>query len=257
MDLEVRVVQPTTLEENMVRSVEEPRRSFTALSDTSTLQETSPPRPALPRLDVASARGQCLTDSCPSSPDEIPGIIAAPEQLNETAVRRMTWILQTSMESVLPTLRPEQRKVIEGTTDLTQLIAPLLQSWEQFRSVDAKAGKSRKLAKSMSEKMKSTFSTNELSERFWSRKLSAESEDASWGGFKNLVSGLLEQVIMVDKILNSLNNCLVHFLMNLLRIVYSACSGIIWGDLPLFKGTLAGCATSKSRLRKGLSMLMR
>src|SRR5271170_2111532 len=255
MDLEVRVIQPTTtLDEKMV---EKPRRSFTALSNTSTLQEPSPSRLALPRLDVASARGQCLTDSCPSSPDDIPGIIAPPDQLNETAVRRMTWILQTSMESVLPTLRPEQRKVIEGTTDLTQLIGPLFQSWEQFRSVDAKAGKTRKLAKSMSEKMKSSFSINKLSERFWSRKLSAESEDASWGGFKNVVSGLLEQVIMVDKILNSLNNCLVHILMTLLRIVYCAHPGIIRSDFSLFKGTPDGSDNSNCRLRKGRLMLMR
>ena len=214
MDIQVRVVPPTPLEgdETTPATMNEsaPQRSFTSLSDTSTLQETTPQRPVLPRLIVSSATSACLTDSCPSSPgDEVPGIIARPEQMNEAAVRRMSWILQTSMQSLLPTLRPEQRKVIEGTADLTQLIVPLFQSWEQFRSTDARAGKTRKLAKSMSEKMKGSFSTSEFSEKFWSRKLSAEKEDASWRGFKDVVLGLLEQVILIDKVLNSLNNCYV------------------------------------------------
>ena len=213
MDIQVRIVPPTPLEgdETTPATMDKspPQRSFTSLSNTSTLQEMTPQRPVLPRLVVSSATSACLlTDSCPSSPgDEVPGIIARPEQMNEAAVRRMSWILQTSMESLLPTLRPEQRKVIEGTTDLTQLIVPLFQSWEQFRSTDARAGKTRKLAKSMSEKVKGSFSTSEFSEKFWSRKLSAEKEDASWRGFKDLVLGLLEQVILIDKVLNSLNNC--------------------------------------------------
>ena len=48
----------------------------------------------------------------------------------------MQWIMQMSMDALLPSLRPEQRKLIEGTTDLDQLIIPLFESWEVFRSQD-------------------------------------------------------------------------------------------------------------------------
>ena len=240
MDLDERAVELTTLEKEQHRPVEEPRRTFTALSDTSTVREVFLPSPILPRLEVNSASGLCRTNSCASSSDDIPGIVAIPEP-NEASVRRMRWILQTSMESVLATVSPEQRKVLEGTTDLTQLIVVLFQSWDQFRSIDVRAGKSRKFAKSMCEKMKSTLTMNELSESFWSRKQSIEREDASWRGFKKFVLGLLDQMVLIDKVLNSLNQCHVSVLMTLLRTVPSSRAGDIRGRLSFPKGTSNGC----------------
>lgn len=214
MDIQVRIVPPTPGEgdEKTPAMMATLPRSLTSLSDTPTLLEITSQRPVLPRLNVASATSACLTDSCPSSPDDVPAVIARPEQMNEAAVRRMSWILQTAMEAILPSLPAEQRRVIQGTTDLKQLIVPMFQSWEQFRSTEGRAGKTKKLAKSMSEKMRASFSMSEVSEKFWSRKLSAEKEDVSWRGFKDLVMGLLEHVMLVDKVLNSLNNCMVHVL---------------------------------------------
>jgi hypothetical protein len=115
--------------------------------------------------------------------------------------------MQMSMDAILPSLRPEQRKLIEGRTDLNQLIIPLFESWEVFRSQDRGGNKSRKIAKSVYEKLQKSFTNNELFERFWARKLVAETDEAAWGKFKSTVSTLLSQVSSIDRILNGSNSC--------------------------------------------------
>ena len=184
------------------------QRTTTVMSDTSTHRGdvTTPLLRPTPRIVIEQTPDVIRTHSCPpSSPDD--GVIPVPDQFNEQATRRMEWIMQTSMDALLPTLRPEQRKLIEGTTDLRQLIVPLFQTWENFRSLDGQGNKTRKIARSVYEKMKSNFTNNELFERFWARKLVAEKDDAAWGRFKSVVTIILDQASAINKILNSMNMC--------------------------------------------------
>ena len=163
----------------------------------------------------------------PLSPDG--GVLPAPDQFNEETTRRMEWIMRLSMESLLPTLPPEQRKLIEGTKDLRQLIASLFETWQIFRSTDGRENKTRKIAKSMYDKLKSNFTNNELFERFWARKLVAQKDEAAWGRFKSTVTTILDQVSAVDKILNSMNMCNVY-------IPCSVADGRLWLLRKLFLG---------------------
>jgi hypothetical protein len=180
----------------------------TVMSDSSTLRDTASPRllPPTPRIVIEKIPDLERTSSCsPISPDD--GIVPVPGQFNEQTTRRMEWIMQMSMDSLLPTLRPEQRKLIEGTTDLRQLIVPLFEMWETFRSTDERGNKTRKIAKSVYEKLKNNFTNNELFERFWARKLVAEKDNVAWGRFKSTVTTILNQASAIDNILNSMNMC--------------------------------------------------
>ena len=184
------------------------QRTTTVMSDTSTLRgDTSPSllRPT-PRIVIENTSDLVRSNSCPPlSPDD--GVIPVPGPFNEQTTRRMEWIMQTSMDALLPTLRPEQRKLIEGTTDLRQLIASLFESWEAFRSSDDQGNKNRKIARSVYEKMKSSFTNNELFERFWANKSVAEKDGVAWGRFKSVVSIVLNQASAINNILNSMNMC--------------------------------------------------
>lgn len=199
--------QPTS-DEKTAAAVQ---RTTTDMSDTSTLRDDTSPhllRPT-PRIVIENTSDLVRSNSCPPlSPDD--GVIPVLGQFNEQTTRRMEWIMQTSMDALLPTLRPEQRKLIEGTTDLRQLIVPLFQTWEAFRSSDDQGKKSRKLARSVYEKMKSSFTNNELFERFWANKLVAEKDGVAWERFKNVVSIVLNQASAINNILNSMNMCNVN-----------------------------------------------
>jgi hypothetical protein len=184
------------------------RRTTTVMSDTSTLRDDASLRLLRPNPRIVIERTPDLIrmHSCSTaSPDD--GVIPVPGQFNEQTTRRMEWIMQMSMDSLLPTLRPEQRKLIEGTTDLRQLIVPLFEMWETFRSTDERGNKTRKIAKSVYEKLKNNFTNNELFERFWARKLVAEKDNVAWGRFKSTVTTILNQASAIDNILNSMNMC--------------------------------------------------
>jgi hypothetical protein len=169
------------------------QRSDTVLSDTATLHDSNTVIAVPPRITYAPSLSD---DDCQSGP----------QQLHEKASRRMTWIMQMAMDTLLPTLLPEQRKLLEGTTDLQRLIVPLFRSWEEFRSTENRANKTRNVAKSTYEKFKNHFSSSEVFEVFWKRKLAAECDEKSWGHFETVVRGTLEQVAVIDRVVNSVNN---------------------------------------------------
>jgi hypothetical protein len=132
------------------------------------------------------------------------GVIPVPEEFNVQTMKRMAWIMNMAMDTLLPTLMPEQRKLIEGETDLRTLVVPLLQAWEDFRSTAR--SRTRKTAKSIYEKVKKDYLNNEHFERFWARKSVSEQDEASWSKFKTLVTGLLQQASMIDRILDGTMN---------------------------------------------------
>jgi hypothetical protein len=178
------------------------RRSESVLSDTPTYRDDiSTLAVPTPQITVENT-GLTRTHSCPPA-EEALGVIPVPELFNEQATQRMAWIMQMGMDALLPNLGPEQRKLIEGTTDLWQLLIPLLQSWEQFRATDGRKTKAQKLAKSVYDRVKTNFTNNEVFQRFWEQKLVTEQDEAGWRKFKGLVSGILQQVSLIDRILES------------------------------------------------------
>lgn len=209
----------------------------TVMSDSSILRDTASSRllRPTPRIVIEMTPDLERTSSCsPISPDD--GVVPVPGQFNEQTIRRMQWIMQLSMDSLLPTLRPEQRKLIEGTTDLRQLIVPLFETWETFRSTDEKGNKTRKIAKSVYEKMRSNFTNSELFERFWARKLVAEKDDVAWGRFKGAVTTILNQASAIDNILNSMNMCNVNPRAKLLIIGHGSCASSFRGSCDISSG---------------------
>ena len=188
------------------------KRTITVISDSSTLRGATPPpllRPT-PHIVIEKTPDLIRTHSCPPlSPDD--GVIPVPGQFNEQTTRRMEWIMQTSMDVLLPTLEPEQRTLIEGTTDLRQLIVPLFQTWETFRSLEGQGNKTRKIGRTVYDQIKTNFTNNELFERFWKGKLAAEKDNVAWGRFKSVVTIILDQASAVSNILNSMNMCSVQY----------------------------------------------
>lgn len=204
--------------------------STTAMSDTSTPRDdTSMPLLHLtPRIVIKKAPDSIRTYSYPQlSPND--ETIPVPGEFNEQTTRRMEWIMQMSMDALLFTLQPEQRKLIECTTDLRQLIVPLFQTWETFRSLDGQGNKTRKIAKSVYDKMKTTVTNNEFFERFWARKLITEKDEAAWERFKSVVTISLDQASAVDNILNSMNMCKVS-------VPGSVVDNRLWPLRELFSG---------------------
>jgi hypothetical protein len=141
----------------------------------------------------------------PSISDDGAGIIVA-EEFNEDAIVRMAWILESAMGVIMPTLPPEQQKLIEGTTDLRQLIGPLFRKWEEFRSIEGRAKKNRKIAQVMYERVKRNFTNNEMFEGFWKRKVAEEKDAESYKKFEGVVRGVLGQVDTIDRVLSGMNN---------------------------------------------------
>jgi hypothetical protein len=176
--------------------------SESVLSDTPTYRDDKSTLAVPTPQIIIEKSGLTRTHSCPPH-EEALGVIPVPEQFNEQATQRMVWIMQICQDTLLPTLGPEQRKIIEGTTDLWQLLIPLLQSWEQLRATDGRKNKEQKLAKSVYDKVKSKFTNNEIFQRFWEQKLVTEQDEAGWRKFKGLVNGILQQVSLIDRILES------------------------------------------------------
>lgn len=163
---------------------------------------------SLPRITVEKCPERVRSSSRPPpSPDDASSVICAPDTLSEDAARRMEWIMQMGMDAAFSSLRPEQRKIIETTKDLRALVVSLFQSWETFRMGEGRGSRSRKVAKSMYDKWKSTFSNCELFEQFWKRKMAAEADEASWGRFKKLLNSVLAQVGLIDRFLGSVQFC--------------------------------------------------
>lgn len=189
------------------------QRSPTALSDTPTLRiDTSETLThQFPRIAIEKTLDLSRSASSSSTQDQITGIISVPDQLNEQMTRRMAWIMQTSMDSLLPSLQPEQRQIIEGTKDLRQLIVPLFQSWEAFRSADGQVKQTRTIARSMYDKLKKQFTNNDVFESFWAKKKVTEKDEVAWGRFKSVVKMILDQSTSIDRIVSGVNMCNVGF----------------------------------------------
>jgi hypothetical protein len=133
------------------------------------------------------------------------GTLPVQNQWNEITTRRMRWIMQLSMDSLLPTLSPDKQALMTGITDLRQLIGPLFHQWEAFRAKRTSVSKLSDFAKTMHQKLKPT-ATTDFFERFWERKLVAEKDSQAWGRFKSVVKVTLDQVSTIDRILGSANN---------------------------------------------------
>jgi hypothetical protein len=169
------------------------------LSDVPTLYDEY-----VPRIIVEKSPDMLRTHSAPLPGEDTEVIV--PEETNQQATARMTWIMQMAMDTILPTLRPEQRKLVEGTTDLRGLIVPLFRKWEEFRAGEGRAGRTRKVARSVYEKVKSNFTNNEVFEHFWRRKVGAERDEESYAKFEGVVRGVMEQVNFIDRALGGVNN---------------------------------------------------
>lgn len=178
-------------------------RSFTVLSDTPTLRDNDSAPPQI--VVEKKQRSTTGIQDTPLFSEESSGVIV-PEEFNEQAIRRMEWIMQGAMDTLLPTLRPEQRKLIDGATDLRQLVIPLFNSWREFRSAEGRTGKSSKTAMSLVNKFRKIYTNNELFETFWRRKAAAENDEASWGGFETVVRNVLEQVGLIDRVIGGMGN---------------------------------------------------
>jgi hypothetical protein len=234
------------------------RRSESVLSNAPTYRDDIPTLQVHPPQVILEKSPELIrTHSCPPhTPEEALGVIPVPEQFNEQATRRMEWIMQMGMDTLLPTLRPEQRKIIEGTTDLWQLLIPLLQSWEHFRATDGRKTKAQKLAKSVYEKVKTNFTNNEIFDRFWQQKMVAEQDEAGWRRFKGLVSGMLQQVSLIDRILDSAGMGNVGSLVILLIVGICSWESHFWCCRPFPQGILPSDVVN-CRLRKRRMTLMK
>jgi hypothetical protein len=96
--------------------------------------------------------------------------------------------------------------LVEGTTDLQGLIVPLFRKWEEFRAGEGREGRTRNVARSVYEKVKSNFTNNEVFEHFWRRKVGAERDEQSYAKFEGVVRGVMEQVNFIDRVLGGINN---------------------------------------------------
>jgi hypothetical protein len=181
------------------------QRNETSLSDTPTLRgDETPHLESLPTLSLKiPERARTLSAPPSFTSKEAWDVLPVPEELNEAATRRMAWIMTQAMDTILPALQPEQRSLIEGITDVRQLLVPLFQSWEEFRSGDNRKIEAAKTAKAMYKTEKKPYKSNQLFERFWSRKVVAEQDETSWRGFKTVVKGLLEQMSLIQNILDA------------------------------------------------------
>jgi len=179
-------------------------RSESALSYSSTLCDEFLPS-SQARVQSNGQRLLEFVDIEYSSPDRLTGVIPTPIELNDTATERMAWIMQMVMDMLLPLLSTEDRAVIEGKQDLAGLIVPLFQSWEEFRTADKSAKKTRNTAREMYQKLKANFRKNEVFDSFWSRKLADEQDEVRWGGFKKAVRSMIEHMNLIDRVLSGTN----------------------------------------------------
>jgi hypothetical protein len=203
-EIELQNIEPDELDiENPAK-----QRSDTALSDTTTLLEDRSSTSVVPsasQLTVAKPVELIRIHSSPPFTEDDSGVIPVPEKFTAEATHRMAWIMETGMSILLPQLRPEERQILEGSSDLNDMICRLFQSWERFRNTDNGGTKSRRVAVAVHEMMKMKFSNHEVFDKFWSRKLASERDEAAWARFKKTVKTVLGQIDLIDRVLDSAN----------------------------------------------------
>ena len=187
-----------------VSAITTAHRSQTVLSDTTTVYEGSYSPVVVISVQSTDELG-ATEHPRPPSVEATHDVIPEPEEFNPEATRRMAWIMQTGMDILLPQLSQEDKQIIEGQTDLEQLIISLFQAWEQSRANDKQANKPRRMAAAAYEKLKGKARNTELFDRFWSRKLADEEDDGRWKKFKLLVRTITSQVNLIDRILGGAN----------------------------------------------------
>lgn len=182
-------------------------RSQTVLSESTTVYEESYSPVVVTSVQSTDEDSLEATERqpCPPPVEATRGVIPAPEEFNPEATRRMAWIMQTGMDILLPQLSQEDKQIIEGQTDLEQLVISLFQAWEQSRANDKQANKTRRMAAAVYEKLKGKARNTELFDRFWSRKLADEEDDGRWKKFKLLVRTITSQVNLIDRVLGGAN----------------------------------------------------
>ena len=115
---------------------------------------------------------------------------------------RMSWILDSGMETVLSSLHPEHRILVKGTIDFQQLLVPLFERWEEFRGEDRHRIAMEESAKTIHPLLRNNFANNDEFEKFWTKKLVQQNDHLAWERFKVVVLGLLEQLFTAQKIVN-------------------------------------------------------
>jgi len=189
------------------------QRAETALSNSTTICDDMP-SPPLQNLQL----GERVPDSLETLPGPsisdgaVVDLNQAPDCYNAKVTERMAWIMQMGMDVLLPQLSVEDRSIIEGKTDLVQLIIPLFQTWEESRRADRSAKKNRLSAAAVHDKLKGNFRKTELFDRFWSRKLTDEEDGARWKRFKEVVRTIIGQVTLIDRMLSAANMANVFLL---------------------------------------------